>query len=88
MSPTAKIRSSPRLGSGVNMMVSSGPQLAPRVTGGTSVRVWGAPPEMDTFFNLVPTINATDCPSGEKKGPWPPSVPGIGVAYNRAIRRR
>ena len=39
-----------------------------------------APPATETFLNLLPAKNATPCPSGEKKGAEPPSVPESSVA--------
>ena len=53
---------------GTKKMVSSGPQLAPRVTGATSHMVTGAPPRRDTFFSSRAVKNPTQSPSGEKKG--------------------
>src|SRR5215471_18185422 len=59
---------------GVKMIVSSGPQLAPRLTEALH-RVKGAPPLRETLFSLPSAKNPTECPSGEKNGLSAPSVP-------------
>src|SRR5262249_2194538 len=85
--PSAETSNRPEIESvGVKMMVSSGPQLAPRLRDALQ-RVIGAPPLRETFFSLPSAKNPTDCPSGEKNGLSAPSVPGIGVASKRSIAR-
>src|SRR5262249_27541716 len=86
--PPAETRNRPdsRL-DGVKMMVSSGPQLAPRLTEALH-RVKGAPPLTETFFSLPSAKNPTHCPSGEKNGVSAPSVPWIGVASKRSRERK
>src|SRR5437867_7578460 len=84
--PAAETRNRPELKEGVSMMLSSGPQLAPR-TAAALQRVKAAPPLSETFFSLPSAKNPNDCPSGEKNGLSAPSVPGIGVASRRSIGR-
>ncbi len=81
-------RASPPLGRGAKMIEPSGAQVPPMETGGASARAVGAPPESATFFNSLPTKNASHSPSGEKKGSKAPSVPGIGTASARPRSRR
>src|SRR3970040_596037 len=61
---------------GVKKIMSSDPQLAPRPAG-ASQRVKVAPPPTGTFFNFPGAKKPIHCPSGEKKGPYAPSVPAI-----------
>ena len=68
------------------MMLSSGPQPAPRMAAALQ-RAKGAPPLRETFFSLPSAKNPSDFPSGEKNGPSAPSVPGIAVASRRSIGR-
>ena len=50
---------------------------------GTSVRVTGAPPVTETFFNCSSAQYPSDCPSAEKNGPRASdSVPGTWMACN------
>ena len=59
-------------------ILPSSPHVPPRPLG-ASHKFSGMPPSKDSFFNLPPAKNATDCPSGEKNGPKAPSVPGSSV---------
>ena len=68
------------------MMVSSGPQLPPRLAAAPQ-RAKGAPPLRETFFNLPSAKNPSDFPSGEKNGLSAPSVPEIGKASRLSIAR-
>ena len=86
--PAAATRARPLAGVGANTTSSSGPQLAPRVSGETSHKVSGAPPRIGTLLSRSPATNPIHCPSGEKNGPLPPSVPAIGTASSRSIGRR
>ena len=63
------------------MMLPSSPQLPPNPVE-ASHKTAGAPPSTESFFNLLASKNATDCPSGQKKGEKTPSVPATSVALD------
>ena len=52
------------------MIVSSGPQVAPRGRPSSVDSVIAGPPVSDTFLNVLPlSMNPIHCPSGETNGP-------------------
>src|SRR5688572_24465395 len=57
------------------MILPSVPQLPPERST-ASHKMTGEPPSIAVFFKLPDAQNPTHCPSGEKKGPRAPSVPG------------
>jgi hypothetical protein len=75
--PAADTVYSPLDVSGVYTIMSSGPQLPPRMDGTSSTTVSGGPPLRATFLMRLSAQNATHCPS----------VPGSGRARNWLISR-
>ncbi len=65
--PTALTRKRPEGGDGAKTIVSSGPQLAPRLRS-TAQSVLGVPPLIGTFLSALRVTKPSQAPSGEKKG--------------------
>jgi len=65
--PAAGTRESPALNPAVKTIVLSGPQAPPRAAVADVITV-GVPPESGVRMRLPFAKNATNCPSGEKKG--------------------
>jgi hypothetical protein len=82
--PLAGTRDSP----GRERTIESSSPHVPRVLGGALASTTGTPPSMDTRFNWLAVKKPIDCPSGEKNGRVPPSVPRIGSPASSFNRRR
>ena len=85
--PAAETRNSP-LPCLAKMIVSSGPQLAPRGPGGMGQRVIAAPPVTCIFLRVesTPVENPIHCPSGEKKRLPTLSTPASNAPSRRSTR--